>query len=254
MYQYLRRLFLLAALLAPVPVPAQADRPGSTQLFIDYRCRPADRPAFRRGLETEGIQRLEQWKREGVLADYLLVWNQFVDANTWDATLVVTFERYAQTERWRAIERDFPGGLSRSLLQLGTPQTSYLADRVLDAGAKGDRSKSIFVFIPYGFRAREEYLEFIKGYGVPQFDAWIEAKVIANYSVFVNHHHTGKPWDAMLVFEYTDIEGLARRDLVKRQVRERLVRDPAWKALSDGKRDVRTEFEVVMAVPLQPPK
>jgi len=241
---------LLSLLLLTTAAPAQSEQPDANHLFIDYRCRPADRPAFRRGLEQEGVAQLEQWQQAGAFTDYVLVFNEFVDANTWDATLVLRFASYARTAKWRAIERDFPGGLSPELLKLGTPQTSYFADRVLGAGAAGDRSKSVFVFIPYQFRTREEYVNFIKVYGVPQFDAWIEAKVVANYAVYVNHHSTGKPWDAMLVFEYLDVQALGRRDAIKQQVRVGLAKDPAWKAMSDVKRDLRTEFEVVMAAPL----
>jgi hypothetical protein len=245
---------LFSLLLALGAAPAQSEQPNANHLFVDYRCQPADRPAFRRALAKDGIAQLEQWQQAGAFADYVLVFNEFVDANTWDAVLVLTFASYAQTAKWRAIERDFPGGLSPELLKFGTPQTSYFADRMLSAGEAGDRSKSVFVFIPYQFRAREEYLNFIKVYGVPQFEAWRKADVVANYAVYVNHHHTGKPWDAMLVFEYRDVDALGRRDAIKQQVRVGLAKDAAWKAMSDVKRDLRTELEVVMAAPLQPPK
>lgn len=240
---------LLGILLA-APASAQSNQPNATHIFLTYRCKPKDRPAFLRLLETEQLPRLDAWKKQGVMSDYLLVFNQFVDEHTWDATLLLRFERYEQTDRWRTIEKDFPGGLDAKALELAVPRTTYLADLELQGGSPGNCSESIFVLIPYTWRDRASYLAFIKVYGVPQFDAWVEQKVIASYGVYCNHHATGQPWDALLVFEYNGIEGLARREQVKQEVRTRLVKDPAWKLASDGKADIRTEHEVVMAAPV----
>ena len=38
------------------------------------------------------------------MLEFVLLRNQFVDENTWDATLLVQFERYEQTARWCALE------------------------------------------------------------------------------------------------------------------------------------------------------
>lgn len=242
---------LLSALLltaaSAMVLRAQEDKPNSTQIFITYRCQPANRPAFIHGLESEGVKRFEEWKRTGVIKDYLLLYNQFVDANTWDAMVMVTFERYTQTDRWRALERDYPGGLDTALLKLASPHTTYLADLMISNGTFGDHSKSIFLVIPYEYKSRGEYLNYIHTYGVPQFDGWIREKVIANYRIFLNQHPPGQPWDVLLLLEYNGIEGLARRDEVKWKVRGELSADPSWKLLSDSKRDFRTEYEVVMA-------
>lgn len=233
---------------------AQTDQSGTTHLFITYRCTPANRPAFLHGLESEGIKRFDEWKKSGVITDYTLMFNQFVDANTWDAMIMVKFERYAMTEGWRKQERDNPGGLTPELLKLATPYTSYVADLFRSNGTPGDRSKSIFVVIPYEYRSRGEYTNYILSYGVPQFDGWIREKAISNYGIFLNNHSPGKPWDVLLVFEYNGIEGLARRDIVKQKVRDELANDPSWKLLSDTKLDFRTEYEVVMASPVQAAK
>ena len=245
-----RTLSLLSVALLGALATAQSDRPDATHIFITYRCKAPDRPAFRRQLLGEEIERLQAWKSAGVMADFVLTFNPVVDEATWDATLVLTFHRYAQTARWREIERDFPGGLGPKALSLATPCTTYFADREITAGKAGDRSMSTFLYIPYTCRDRAEYLDFIRVYGVPQFDAWIEQKIIANYSIFVNHHSTGRPWDSMLVFEYVDIEALGRRDIVKWQVRKDLVKQPDWKLASGVKREIREEHEVVMGEPL----
>jgi len=241
----------IAVLLSLLPtLGAQSNEPKATHVFITYRCKPADRPAFLRLLQQDQLPRLEQWKKDGVMLEFLLLANQFVDEDTWDATLLLQFERYEQTARWTAIEREFPGGLGPNLLAIAAPTTTYLADLQLQGGAAGDRSKSIFVLIPYTWRDKASYLDFIKVYGLPQFDAWVQEKVVASYGVFTNHHATGKPWDAMLVFEYHDVEALGKRDLVKQQVRVGLGKQPAWRLASEGKAEIRTEHEVVLAAPV----
>ena len=104
-------LLAMLALFAPAETRAQDDKPGGTNLFITYRCPTANRVEFLRGLQTEGLAQFEKWKRAGVIADYLLLHNQYVDAVTWDAMVILTFDRYAQTERWVAVEKEFPGKL-----------------------------------------------------------------------------------------------------------------------------------------------
>ena len=252
MINILRRgLLLLVALTALLdPARAQSNKPNATHLFVTYRCKPADRPAFLKLLRTDQLARLEQWKADGAIADYQLLFNQFVDENTWDATLMLRFASYEQTARWRTIEQEHPGGLDQKGLALGTPVTSYLADLELSGGAPGDRSKSIFVLIPYTWADRASYMDFIRVYGVPQFDAWVKDGAVASYGIYTNHHATGKPWDAMLVFEYRDIEALGRREQVKQASRVALAKEPAWRQASAGKAEVRTEHEVVMAAPV----
>jgi hypothetical protein len=244
-------LLLLFAGLFPHAALAQEDKPGSTSLFITYRCKAADRPAFLRGLESEGVKRFDELKHAGTIADYLLLFNQFVDANTWDAMIIVTFDRYVQSDGWRKLERESPGGLTANLLKLATPHTSYMADLTIRNGTPGDRSKSIFMAIPYQYRNKAEYVNYIKLYGVPQFDGWIKEGAISSYGIFLNQNATGVPWDVMLLFEYNGIEGLANRDIVKQKVRAELAKNPSWKMIQDSKQEFRTELEVVMASPVQ---
>lgn len=248
---YVSRLMLCALLMLAsggvVDSVAQENKVGATNLFITYRCKPQDRPAFFRGLGSDAAKRFDEYRRQGVIKEYLLLYNEFVDAVTWDAMVILTFERYQDTERWREIELENPGGLTPSLLALGAPHTSYFGDRIIYNGAPGDRRTSIFTVIPYDYSSKGEYVNYIRTYGVPQFDGWIREGAISSYSIFLNHHATGEPWDAMLLFEYRGIEGLANRDIIKQKVRSELVKDPAWKLLSDSKHDFRTEREVVMA-------
>jgi hypothetical protein len=244
-------LFIIGCcIIAPSEARSQEDRPGSTRLFITYRCAATDRPTFLSALAGDQVRQLDEWKRAGVFSDYLLLFNHVVDENTWDAMVMLTFDRYAQTAKWREIERTRPGGLSSDLLKLAKPTTSYLADLVISNGTSGDHSKSIFVVIPYTYRVKGEYLTYIQTFGIPQFDGWIREGAISNYGIFFNQHATGKPWDVLLLFEYNGIDGLARRDIVKQKVRGELVKNPGWKFAQDAKADIRVEHEVVIADPV----
>ncbi len=244
-------ILFLATLLGSAAAHAQTEPKGVTQMFITYRCDPANRVAFIKGLEGEGIKRFDEWKRTGVIGDYLLLYNNFVDANTWDAMVTVTFNDYAQTEKWRAVDKNNPGGLSAEMLKIASPHTTYLADMLVRKGSAGDQSKSIYVVIPYDYTDRGTYVNYIRTYGVPQFDGWIREGAITSYSIFLNQHAPGAPWDALLLFEYKGIEGLAMREVIKQKVRAGLAADPSWKLLSDTKLDFRVEREVVMASAVQ---
>jgi hypothetical protein len=51
----------------------------------------------------------------------------------------------------------------------------------------------------------------------------------------------------MVILEYKDEEALARRNAVVAKVRARLKEIPEWKAISDNKKTVRDEKQVVLA-------
>lgn len=51
----------------------------------------------------------------------------------------------------------------------------------------------------------------------------------------------------MVVLQYKDEAALSAREAVVAKVRARLKANPEWKAISDGKKDVRTELQVVVA-------
>jgi hypothetical protein len=50
-----------------------------------------------------------------------------------------------------------------------------------------------------------------------------------------------------VILEYKDEEALARRNAVVAKVRARLKEIPEWKAISDNKKTVRDEKQVVLA-------
>jgi len=234
---------------------ANAIAGGPRQLLIAYRTQPADRPAFRSYLEHHEAKLLETLKRQGTLSGYQILFNPFVQPRTWDAMLILSFDRFADTRRWLDIERTSPGGLSREGLRLATPVSEYSADLAWDNSAadEGSTDGHIFYVIPYTYLGSlAQYKAYVDGYVVPQLEGWIKAGVLSRYRVYLNRYPVGdpEPWDALFVYEYRSLQDFGRRDETIAAVRRTLQSDPAWKKLSETKSSLRTEAENTIAVPL----
>lgn len=252
----LLRTAAAAALLlaAPPGLQAQEKGEGPAKLFLTYRCKPEKRAAFRAHMAGPGVSEFEKWKREGTFKDYLILFTSYVNAATWDMLVRLDFDKYADTQRWEAVERTMPGGLSAEALALCSPVTAYLADLIWEtAGPARDLAKTRYLVIPYQFHVgKPVYKNYFEAYVEPQMDGWIAEKAMSWWGVYLNQHNTGAPWDSLFLLEYTDPVGLARRDNVKEAVRKKLQENPAWKTVSDAKADFREEDQVVIAAPILP--
>jgi hypothetical protein len=236
---------------------AQEKGEGPATLFITYRCDPANRPAFRRHMESVGVTQFEQWKSEGAFKDYLILFSAFVNDGPTAPDMMVRldFARYVDTAKWRAIERSSPAGMSAEALKLCTPKTTYFADLNYEGGPspKRDLSKASYLWIPYHLEkgvGKPVYKKYFEGYVKPQNDGWLADGALSWWGVYFNQHNTGTPWDMLFLYEYSDIVGLGRRDNVKEAIRSKLRNDPAWKQLSDDKQSYRWEDQVIVMDPI----
>lgn len=246
-----------AVLLASAgPAQAQEKGEGPTTLFLSYKCEAAKRPAFRSYMTGKGVEQFETWKREGRFKDYLILFSSYVNSRELDMLVRLDFEKYVDTEKWKAIERNSPGGLPAEALALCSPDTAYLAD-LNGSGISPTRTlaRSVYLYIPYHFEkgiGKPAYKKYFETYVKPQNDGWIAEKALSYWGVYLNQHNTGAPWDALFLYEYADPVGLARRDNIKEAVRARLRNDPEWKAVSDSKQSVRIEDQVIVLDPILP--
>jgi hypothetical protein len=98
----------LIALIVLTAARANAADPrniGPRELIITYHTTPAHRAAFRHEFD-ESTSQWRRWKDEGVLQDYRLAYNRYVDSANWDAAALLSFAGDAGVERWkRQIER-----------------------------------------------------------------------------------------------------------------------------------------------------
>lgn len=238
---------LLTACFIVAGIARAAPADGPKNILIAYRCKPADRPALRDYLAHSEMARLRDWKAEGRLAEYQILFNPYVDSDTWDAMLVVAFADYQQAVGWKQIERKMPGGLDAAGLALATPIQTYEADLPWAEGGVSSDSARIFYVIPYEYRAEGEYRDYVDGYVLPQLRGWMKEGVLTGYRIFMNRYPVGRRWDSLFIYEYRDDAAFGQREATIAKVREPLREDPRWKQLSDKKQEIRTESDNIIA-------
>jgi len=247
------------AILGAPASQAQEKGEGPMSLFITYQCAADKKAAFRAHVAGAGVNQFEKWKKGGVYKDYLILFSSFVNAGETAPDMLVRldFAKYVDSANWKAVERTMPAGMSPGALKLCTPVTSYLADLNWEGGpsAKRDLSKAVYLWIPYHLgddASKADYKRYFNTYVKPQNDGWLAEGALSWWGVYLNQHNTGKPWDIIFLYEYSDLAGLARRDNVKEAVRARLRGDPEWKKASDNKQKVRVEDQVIIMDPILP--
>jgi hypothetical protein len=241
-------------------VHGQENGAGPMSLIIAYQCPAANKAAFRAHMAGAGIERFERWKSEGVYKDYLVLFSAFTNAGPTAPDMMVRldFSRYADSAKWKLIERESPAGLSASALALCSPISSYLTDlKYTGTSAKRDLSKAVYLWIPYHLEkkvSKSAYKRYFEVYVKPQNEGWLAEGALSWWGVYFNQHVTGSPWDMLFLYEYANIDGMAARDNVKEAVRAKLRADPVWKAASDNKLDMRIEDQVIVMDPILPPR
>lgn len=250
----LRRLAgaLLAGLLCTGAVQAADQRAdGPLSLIISYHASPANRAALRHELQGEGAQGFQRWKQQGVLSDYHLLFGRYADGDNADAVAVLTFADYAALSRWNRIEQTSPGGLPKKAVALASSIQTAPADMVRSGGSDVAAADSVFMVIPYQLMIPEsDYVKYADGYVIPQFEGWIKEGVLKRYEILVDRYAAGRPWSTMVLLEYKNDAALGQREAVVQRVRARLKDDPQWKAISDDKKHIRNELQLVIADPL----
>lgn len=242
-------LFGLICMGAAHGAEQRADGPLS--LIISYHASPANRAALRQALQGEGAKGFQHWKQEGVLRDYHLLFGRYADDDNADAVAVLTFADYAALSRWNKIEQTAPGGLPHGALALASSIQTAPADMVRSGGSDAAAADSVFMVIPYQLMIPEsEYVKYADGYVIPQFEGWIKEGVLKRYEILVDRYAAGRPWSTMVLLEYRNDAALGKREAVVARVRARLKDDPQWKAISDDKKHIRNELQLVIADPL----
>ena len=210
----------VAGLLScPLGVLAQEKGEGPASLFITYQCKPETKAAFRAHMAGAGVTQFEKWKKDGVYADYLILFSAFVNsgATAPDMLVRLDFAKYVDISKWKAVERTTPAGMTSAALALCSPVTSYLADLAWTGGpsATRDLSRAVYLWIPYhlmGETSKAQYRKYFETYVKPQNEGWLKEGALSWWGVYLNQHNTGTPWDIIFLYEYTDMVGLARRD------------------------------------------
>ena len=232
--------------LTPLSVLAQIKDDGPTAIIIEYKTTADKRAVLRSHMETAGARQFAQWKKEGVFSRYRIFYGTYADAGagTFDMMVILDFPSFSATARWREIEKHMPGGLSPVGLTFATPDRTSLVYPVGEGEAAGrDLTKTASLIGTYQILVDPlAYEKYAKGYVEPQFKGWIVDGALSAYSMYQRQPYqnpSDQPWTFLIVLEYRDLKALAESNLVKDRVRERLLRDPAWKTFSDSKEKMR---------------
>ncbi|RQS68155.1 hypothetical protein DID96_20025 [Burkholderia sp. Bp8963] len=250
--RFLAAAVVLAGLLnAGAARAAQASGNDALSLIITYQTTPANRPALRRELAQSTARAFARWKHDGRLRRYALLFNRYADSDNWDAMALLTFATPEDLYRWRAVEQAQPAALSAKALAVTTSIHTTPVDTRRTAALDAKSPNAVYVVIPYKtLVSAGDYEKYADAYVLPQFNGWMDEGVLSGYSLYTSQFPAGRPWTAMVILQYRDEAALSAREAVVDKVRERLKQNPEWKAISDSKKNVRTEEQVVVADPV----
>lgn len=250
---------LLLLFLCAIALPGMAADPrdsGPLELVVMVHVPPGQRLALREALQSDGLRQYAQWKREGLLGDYLVLFNRYVDNENWDAMVTLTFADHAAAARWKQIERGRPAGLPPAALAAASKIESAPSDLHHRRVAEGEVSPAdaVYVVLPYNYHvSTNEYLDYVGTYLLPQTDGWLREGVLKSYDVILNRYPAGRWWSSLLVLQYRSDDALGRRDAAMAKVRAELrATNPAWKAASDSKQNIRDGRQYIIADRLVP--
>ncbi|MCO5400397.1 hypothetical protein [Ralstonia soli] len=246
---FARSVAAIAALTGAGHAAAAEPAAGDAQsLIITYQTTPANRPVLRQAMEQSTAHELARWKQEGRIKQYNLLFNRYADSDNWDAMAVLTFATSDDLYRWREIEQTRPAGLPKEAAAVTTSIHTAPVDMKRVAPLDAKSAHAVYVVIPYKTLVSEtDYEKYADGYVIPQFKGWMDEGVLQGYSLYTSRFPAGRPWNAMVVLQYKDEAALSAREAIVAKVRGRLKANPEWKAISDSKKEVRNELQVVIA-------
>ncbi len=216
-------LICFASFLSSAADKDDPKQTGPLTLIIQYKCLPGQRTEFRQRMAVIGLHNFEKWKADGILSAYQLLFSRYVDTNGWDMLALLTFEKYADLSRWRAVEASMPAGLPVDAVSLSSSVETYPADLMRQGTSRQSGVRPVYLVVPYTISvAAPAYLKYFDVYVRPQFEGWIQEGVLSRYQVFMQRYTAGRPWDTLILLTYKDDESLGQRETVVAKVREKL--------------------------------
>ena len=221
--------------------------PGDS-LAVELYARPADRAELLRAIAATQPARLAAWRAAGLVTGYRLLFARYADDGVWDALELLTFRNAEARARWTTRERDAPGGLPQAVLAHGSRVVTTPAQPIRHEATAVAGSHPAYLVLPYAVLASTpDYLRYLDTYTLPQFRGWIAEGVLEGYEVEFADYPAGRAWQALILLRYRDDAALAVREPTTTKVRAQLAADPAWKAVSESKQQVRTEKAAAVA-------
>ena len=251
---FLQLLMLALAAYAQEPF-SQLRATGPRTLAIAYRCTPDQRANLRQIIAGNGVARFEGWKKEGILKDYHILFNSYLDSETYDLLTLLTFNDFSGVHKWKEIERTAPGGLPGEALKLVTSAITYSLDTVRQGMSKKPPrpGRSVYFIVPYDYLiGTDDYIRYLDAYVIPQVNGWMDENILASYSMCINRYGASRAWGSLLVLEYRDHDAFGKRESTVAKVREELKANASWLAASENKQKIRIEKQAIIAEELLP--
>jgi hypothetical protein len=234
----------VGARAAPLADPTVA---GTTSVVLEYHVSPVNRLALRQFMQSEGLAQLDRWKREGLLSNYKVLFNRWVDNQNWDMMTVLNFPNADTMAKWREVEAAMPAGLPHKALALVNKIDTNPGDLYLEGGTS--KGSGVYVVIPYDYLvSTEKYLAYLRGYLVPQLDGWLKEGVLNQYQILLGRYVVGRHWSALMFYEYNGDIGLGLRERTQAKVRADLLENnPDWVTWSHDKGQYRVNRQYIIA-------
>lgn len=242
------QLLLLVVLSSVLCCADSHDQATVQGLIITYKAALTHRIELREYWLSEGMARLTELQQTGVIDSYQVLFRRYVDNESWDIMLIVSFSGSADLAHWRDVELRFPAALNSSVLAKVQSVSTVPVLRVRSTAPRQNAHEPVFLVIPYKVLSpMADYLRYFTGYVVPQLDGWRDENALLGYDLYTAQYPAGRPWASLLVLRYANDASLADREKIISKVRDRLQNDPSWKAFADNKTNIRAEQEAVVA-------
>lgn len=196
-----------------------------------------------------GLAAFEQARTNGILSGYRVLFSRYADTDHWDMLALLSFRKYDDVLRWRAVEHHVLAGLpTESVAESITAIESYPADLVRGKAAPPVMDHPVYLVVPSRTSVgRPYFLNFLDGYERPQLDAWAADGILAGYEIFMQRYTAGRPWDSLAVFEFKDDLSLGAREKTAAKARETLQSNQDWLQWDRASQNTRVEQAAVIA-------
>lgn len=248
----------LVTLLCVAATPAlhcqEAGQPAPTTLVVTYRCNPEKRADLRNFMRQDGLQRLEGYRRNAVLAGYRVLLSRYADTNNWDMMVLLSFADYSALDKWKRVEHQAPAGLPPTVLAMATSLSTYPLDLIRQNAAQDKPAQPVYLVVPFtNSGTAPAYRQYVDEYETPRLDGGIGNGVLANYEIYTQRYAAARPWDALFLLKYKDEESLGKREEAMAKIRQQLQGNAKWQAIDGTKQSIRVEKEAVIADELTVP-
>jgi hypothetical protein len=228
-----------------------ATRPNGWAITVAYSAPAAQRARLQAELQGGGAARLRQWRSEGTIAGFRILFNQFADSDLWDAMLLVEFSDEGPGTRWFAAQNKYPSALDPKVYEALSAVHTTPLELVRRGSVAPTPANPVIMAIPYQVMVSAgDYEAYADGYVIPQLEGWMREGILGAYSLWGARFPAGRQWTHLLLLDYRDEQALGHRDEVVAKVRGQLKSDPRWQAISESKHKIREERQPVIAVDL----